>query len=317
VAIGTGDAGTIGDTVRALIPIRDGQFVIGCANSTHILVGNPADGGQLIAIQGVGVYGAKSWCLDADGNLYFWGTGGINKLTKNSAQVENLSQIVLPDLVKDTGADPSTHRITMGFDYDRSGIKICVTLLSNGSSTNYWLDLKTGGFFPDTHANTHGVYSQFFYDANDTAYKGLLLGCKDGYIRVHDDDEENDDSTTIDSYVCFGPIATAEDGRDGSVAAFDLTLAGGASGSLADSNSATTEVWAEDVAETVIEDLDAGINPKLSLTFAGPGRAHGAKKRRGVRGAYVGIKIGNSTVSETWGMEQLILDGGLPGKRVR
>jgi hypothetical protein len=314
--IGTGAAGTIGDTVRALIAIRDGQFIIGCANSTHILIGNPADGGQIVAVPGIGIYGAYSWCIDADSNLYFWGTGGVSRMAKNSAEIESISQVVLPDLVADTDADPATHRITLGYDYERAGIKVCVTLLSDGSSDNYWVDLKTGGFFPDSHDNAHGVYSQLYYDANDTGQKGLLLGCTDGYIRVHDDATASDDGVAIDSYVCFGPIPLAEDGRDGAIAGMDITLAGGASGGTAsDSNNVTVKVFVDDVAETVVEQLDANGTPKIAATFTGPGRLTGGKVRRGARGSYAGIRVGNSTLAQTWGLEKIQLDGGATGRR--
>jgi hypothetical protein len=318
VAIGSGVAGQIGDVVRALIPTYDGQLVIGCSNSTHILLGNPADGGQMVDVIGTGIFGHTSWCLDGDGNLYFWGTGGVYRLAKGSVQVDNISLATMPNLIADTAADPSTHRITMGHDPSRRGIKICATVLATGVSSNYWFDLQTQGFFPDSHAASHGVYAQFHYDANDPAYKGLMLGGADGYIRVHDDAAENDDGTAIDSYVCFGPLPLAEDGRDGSIDAFDIVLAGGASGgSETDSNSVTLKVWSEDVAETVIEKLEAGTAPKLSMTFTGPGRSHGSKRRRGIRGAYAGLKIGNDTVSETWGFERIMLDSGAPGKRLR
>jgi hypothetical protein len=314
VPIGTGDAGTIGDMVRALIPARDGQLIIGCANSMHLQIGNPADGGYMVAMNGVGIYGSHSWCFDGDGNLYFWGTGGIYKLAKGSAQLENVSQATLPNLIGDETANPATHRITMGYDFGRLGAKVCITLLADGSSSNYWLDTTTGGFFPDTHADAHGVYAQFFHNANDPDDKGLLFGCTDGYIRVHDDDAKDDDGTAIDSYVGFGPLALAEHGREGAITAVDVTLAGGASGAV---DSASVQIYADDVAETVIEQVEAGGTPKVAMTFTGPGRARGAKVRRGVRGAYAGIRIGNSQADETWGMETLLIDGAVTGRRVR
>lgn len=318
VPIGTGPAGTIGDIVRALIPTRDGQLVVGCANSMHILIGNPADGGQMVDVNGIGIFGSHSWCLDADGNLYFYGTGGIYLLAKGSAEIQNVSQVKLPDLVTDLGADPATHRITMGFDVARNGIKLCVTLLTDGSSNNYWIDLRTGGFFPDTYANAHGVYSQFYYNANDPDYKGLLLGCTDGYLRVEDDTTANDDGAAIDSYVCFGPIALAEDGRDGAIAGADVTLAGGATGgSETDSNNVTVKLYADDVAETVVEQLEANGTPRVAATFVGPGRKGGSRLRRGLRGSYVGIRIGNSTVDQTWGLEKIRLDPGATGRRMK
>jgi hypothetical protein len=272
----------------------------------------------MVDVNGIGIFGSHSWCLDADGNLYFYGTGGVYVVAKGSAEIKSVSQTALPDLVTDLAADPSTHRITLGYDVTRNGITLCVTLLTDGSSDNYWIDLRTGGFFPDTLANAHGVYSQFYYAANDPDTKGLLYGCTDGYIRVADDATANDDGAAIDSYVCFGPIALAEDGRDGAIAAVDVTLAGGASGgSESDSNDATVRVYADDVAETVVEQLEANGTPKIAATFAGPGRKHGGKIRRGTRGAYAGIRIGNNTVDQTWGLEKIRIDPGATGRRMR
>jgi len=315
--IGNGPAGTIGDVIRALIPARDGQLVIGCANSMHIVVDNPAFGGQIVDINDTGIFGAESWCFDADGSLYFWGTGGINRIARGVSQVEHLSQLALPDLVQDTGANPSTHRISLGYDPDRNGVKVCATKLSDGSSSNWWLDLRTLGFFPDTHADEQGVYCLFHYNANDPTLAGLLCGCTDGYIRVHDDETTDDDGTAIDSYIGVGPIPLADSGRDGSIAAFDMVLAGAASGDDDASDGVTLEAWSADTARSVIKQLAAGTSPKISLSFAGPGRIRGGKKRRGVRGAYAGIKVGNSNSGETWGMEKLIIDGGAPGRRLR
>lgn len=315
--VGTGNAGQIGDVVRALIPARDNQLIIGCATSLYIQLGNPADGGQMIDIQETGIFGYGSHCFDGAGNLYFWGTGGVYRLPRGAGEVQNISEGPMPDLIEDTAADPSTHRITLGYDKRRLGVKVCVTLLADGSSTNYWYDLQTGGFFPESHSNDHGVYSMFYYDANDPDYRELLMGCTDGYVRAHDDSEANDDGTAIDSYVCFGPLPLADHGREGALTAIDCVLAGGASGgSETDSNNATAKVYAADVAETVIEQLEANGTPKVSKTFTGPGRKRGGKNRRGVRGAYAGLRVGNSTVDQTWGMEKLIIDGGQTGRRL-
>lgn len=318
--IGTGTAGAIGDVVRAIIPVRDGQLIIGCATSMHAVIDNPAYGGQVVAIdKTVGIFDGTSWCFDGDGNLFFFGTGGLHKVTRGALSVETVNRVSLPSLVEDEAADPSTHRITMGYDPVRVGLKICITVLADGSHSDYWYDLRTGGFFPEASASTsQGVYSMFYYDANNPDHRGLLMGCADGYIRVHDDNEKNDDGVAINSYVCFGPIALAEDGKDGSIAAFDAVLSGGAAdGSAKGSDDVTMNVWAEDVAEKIDEDFAADANPKLSFTFIGPGRRRGGKRRRGVRGAYVGIKLGNSTINETWGFEKLILDPGRPGRRLQ
>jgi len=317
--IGTGSAGSIGDVIRAFIPLRDGQFIIGCSGSMHVVVDNPAYGGSIVALdRTIGIFDATSWCLDGDGTVYFWGTGGLYRIQRTSMVIENLNDTSLPDIIGDTNASPSTHRVCLGYDPLAFGVKVCITLLSDGSNVNYWYDTKVGGFFPESYSDSHGVYSIHYYNSDVIAQRGLLLGCTDGYIRVHDDSANDDDGTAIDSYVCFGPIQLGEDGRDGTLSAFDLTLSGGATdGSADDSDGVTVQVWSSDVAKTVLELLDAGTSPKLSFSFAGPGRKRGSKKRRGVRGAFAGFKIGNSTADETWGMENVILDGGVPGRRIQ
>ena len=319
-AIGTGNAGAIGDVVRAVISIRDGQLLFGCATSMHMMIDNPGMGGSLVAIDTtIGIFDGTSWCFDGDGNTWFWGSGGLHMIDRGGLTISTMNKESLPDLVSDVAADPSTHRITMGYDPKRIGIKICITLLSDGSSRVYWYDLRTQGFFYDTDASTdHGVYSQFYYDANDPDLCGLICGCKDGYLRVEDSSATNDDGVAIDSFVDYGPMALAKDGRDGSLSSIDVVLSGGASGGSEDnSDDAYMYVWAEDGSGELYEKLIAGTGYKLSTTFSGPGRKHGGKRRRGVRGAYAGIRIGNSTVSETWGFEKMILEQGAPGRRLR
>lgn len=312
MAIGAGAAGAIGDIVRALIPARDNHLFIGCANSVHLLNGNPADGGQLFAVdKTVGIFDATSWCFDGDNNLYFWGTGGIYKLSKGAVTLESMTRQPLPKLIQDEAADPSTHRITMGYDPDRVGIKICITKLADGTSSNYWYDLQTGGFFPDAHQEAHGVYSMFFYDANDVDYKALLMGCKDGYIRVHDDDADDDDGSAIDSYVWFGPLPFGENYGEGSISNLRATLTGGASGgSAADSNSVAFGVYASESAEDVIELMDdAGAVPEFGGTFSMANTRRQKRRRQKARGRYGAIKLGNSANDETWGLEKLHVGG--------
>ncbi|MCP4541696.1 MAG: hypothetical protein GY832_31575 [Chloroflexi bacterium] len=319
-AIGTGPAGAIGDVVRAIIPVRDGQCVFGCAGSMHVMIDNPAFGGRLVAVdKTIGIFDGTSWCFDGDGDLWFWGTGGLHKMGRGAMAVETITKEALPDIVSTVAADPSTHRVTMGYDPLRIGIKICITLLADGSSQVYWYDLRTQGFFYDTDASDdHGAYSQYNYNANDPDLSGLIMGCTDGYMRVEDDTAANDDGSAIDSYVDYGPVPLAPDGRDGSLAAFDVVLSGGgASGSESDSDDVYMYVWAEEVAGELYEKLIAGTSYKLSLTFKGPGRRRGGKRRRGVRGAYAGIRIGNNTAGETWGFEKLLLEPGAPGRRLR
>ena len=323
---GNADAGEIGDIIRALIPYKDDYLIFGCATSMWFLAGDAADGGSINELDlTVGIFGANSWCFDGEGNLYFWGTNGLYKTTIPGTP-KCISEIKLPDLINDEGVDPATYRITLAYDRVRTGILVCVTLLSDGSNSNYWYDLRTlnetgvGGFFPESYPDECGPYSLFYYAANDSSYRDLLIGSKDGYIRKFDESAKDDDiggsDQAIDSYVKFGPLQIADDPKfEGKITGLDIVSAGALpSGGSSDSNDIDCKLYTADSAEKVIEKLAAGTNPNFSKTFLTPGRRRGSNIRRKLRGVYVGIELRNNTSGETWGLEQLLIDGKKSGR---
>ncbi len=314
VAGGNADAGEIGDIIRALIPYKDDYLIFGCATSMWFLAGDPAEGGSLNELDlTVGIFGANSWCFDGLGTFFFWGTNGIYS-TSIPGTPKCLSEINLPNLVNAEAADPSTHRITFGYDRTRAGILICITKLSDGSNSNYFFDLRSGGFFPETYPDECGAYSLFYYAANDNTYRSLLVGCKDGYIREFVESEEDDNigesDQAIDSYVTLGPIPMSKDPKmRGKLTGLDCITAGGAlSGSQSDSDDITYDVFVGNSAEEVIEKLSADSSPNIAGTIKAPGRQRGGTVRKKVTGVYMGIKLQNDTATETWGYEQLLVD---------
>lgn len=314
VAGNNADAGEIGDIIRALIPYKDDYLIFGCANTIWLLTGDPAHGGSIDEVDGtVGMFGANSWCFDGDGNLYFFGTGGIYRIPLGFRNVENLTEISLPNLVSDEDANPETHRITMAYDRKRHGILICITKLSDGSNSNYWYDLKLKGFFPESYPVECGPYSLFYYAANDNDYADLLVGSKDGYIRkfksattaAGKDDDTGGSTDPIESY-CVWPIQhlTEDNDKEGKLTSLTIELAGGASGTtFANTDNVSYEVHIGDDAETIIENILDGATAFTSGTLSGTGRK--ARIRTRVRGAYIGLKLLNSTASETFGINKI------------
>lgn len=308
------DAGEVGDIIRALIPYKDDYLIFGCASTIWVLTGDPAAGGEIDEVDlTVGMFGANSWCFDGDGNLYFWGTAGIYKIPLGFRSVENLTEISLPDLVAEqVGAinvTPATHRITMGYDRKRHGILICITTLETGSNSNYWYDLKLGGFFPESYPNECGPYSLFYYAANDNDYADLLVGCKDGYIRKFDETAKDDNiggsTDPISSYAVW-PIQhlTEDNDKEGKLTSLTIELSGGASGgAFPDTNGVSYEIHIGDDAETVIEDIRDGATAFSSGTLSGTGRK--ARIRTRARGAWLGLKFLNSTATETWAVNRI------------
>ena len=312
VAGNNADAGEIGDIIRCLIPYKDDYLVFGCASSIWVLRGDPAAGGSLDEVDlTVGIHGPLSWCFDGDGNLYFWGTGGVYRLNRDFTGVENISRTSLPELLTDENPDPSTHRISMAYDRKRQGIVIYITKLEDGTSSNYFYDLSLGGFYPESYPTTCGAYSALYYAATDDTYSGLLQGCKDGYIRTFKDSAKNDDSgasdTAISSYVLYPVVPLNEIDHKGKLSSMVVELAGGAaSGAHSDTDGVTMDLFSGDDAETVVEDVKDGATAFSSTTLSATGRKN--KLRPRMRGAFMGLKLANSTASETWAVNRIRYD---------
>ena len=312
------DMGKIGDIPRALISYKDDFLIVGCATSIHYMMGDPAFGGTLRELDlTTGIFGFKSWCFDGEGKFYFWGTNGLYRATIPGSPV-CISEQSLPDLVTDEAPDPTTHRITLEYDRKNRGILIAITTIADGSHSNYWYDLRTESFSPESSAsNSHGIYSMVYYPANDQDYRDLILGCKDGYMRIFDPTEKNDDGTAIDSYVSLGPILLSSDPSiEGTIGPIDVVLGGGgSSGTETDSDDADYKVFVSDTAAGLIENLKANGTPSFAGTITGPGRRRGSKRTQSARGVYGGVRIGNNTASKNFILDHVDIKQKPKGKR--
>lgn len=325
VAGNNADAGQCPDIVRALIPFHDDYLIFGGATSMWVLRGDPVSGGSLDRISdSTGIFGANSWCFDDDRNLYFWGSGGIYQILSDFSEVKNISKDRLPDLVGDEAADASTHRVTMCFDKKRDGLVICITVTATGVNSNYFYSLRTNGFYPESLPEECGVYSMIYYDANDTSYSGLLLGCRDGYLRIFDDSAKDDDiggsDEAITSYITYPilPLGINKDGEqtegfNGKLSELLFYSAGGASGGeFSDSDGFTYSLFKGDDAETVLEDIIDGATSFKSDTISGTGKSN--KIRTRMRGKYAGLKLLNSTASQGFVINKIIYNIQKAGK---
>ena len=314
-----GDLGEVGDIMRCLASYKDDYLIIGCASSMFVMFGDPMHGGELRELTlTTGIFGANSYCWDNNNNFYFWGNNGLYKTTIPGVPV-CVSQFKLPRIVKDEAASPATHRITLLYDNDRHGILIAITLLTDGSNSNYWYDLngldeqEIGGFFPESYPDACGIYSGIYYESNTTSLKGLVLGCTDGYIRTFDDTVKSDvvggQSNVINSYVNIGPIPMSNiPQREGTLSGIDLTVAGvQPSGDSNDSNDVDFKVYTARTSEKVLKRMNVNTNPDFAGTFAGPGNVRGTTRRQTVRNSSLGLRLQNTTADESWGFEDLFI----------
>ncbi len=312
VAGGNADAGELGDTVTALIPYKDDYLVFGCTNTIWVMRGDAAAGGSLDEVSlTTGIFGPMSHCWDDKDNLYFFGSGGIYRIPPGFGPPENLTAGVLPNIITDLGVDPSTHRVVLVYDRRRLGILIAITTLTTGANINYWFDLITQGFFPETYPTENAVYAATFYGAQDSDYRRLLVGGADGFIRFFDDSAKDDDVGLVDkainSYVTFGPVQLAQD-ADSEGKIISLTIITGT-----DTDGLKYDVFVADTAEETIDAAEAGSTPFLTDTVQVDNRI--AKIRIKCRGIYALIKLSNNTATQAWGIEKAVIEVTEGGRR--
>ncbi len=305
------DAGKIGDIPRALIPFHDDYLIFANASSIHYLQGDPAAGGELHSIDDyTGIFGATSWCFDKVGDLYFFGTDGLNRIKRGGIFVESISQLSLPKLISDEAADPTTHRIVLGFDKRRNGIVIGVTLLSDGSNSDYFYNILSNGFFPESYPNECGAYSMLYYPSNTETNADLLLGCKDGYLRNFKDSAKDDDKGASDQAISSNvlmpvqDLSPDDDDGQGRLSSTTIETAGGASGgAFGDTDGVTIEIHVAEDPETLVENVRDGATALHSKTVSGTGRKKRIRTR--ARGKWLGVVLKNTTASETWALGKL------------
>ena len=317
---GNGDAGEIGDIIKALIPYKDEYLIFGCAGSLWFIAGNPAEGGPQMELSlTAGILGAKAWAWDKSDNLYILGTNGILKIPPGFGPPKNMTEVTYPDFIKDLAFNPALHRVSMEFDRVNNGLLISKVTLADGVNTNWWYDLRTDGLFPESYPEECGPYSLFYYDSNTPSLRGLLVGCKDGYIRTFDrtkkGDNIGDSDEAIDSYATFGPAALASGDKEGKITGLAAEMVGGGSdGSITDSSNAAFSVFTGRSADDVAEKMILNTGPRMTGTFSAPGRPLGGRKKQKVSGVYAAIRVGNSTADQTWAIERLIINTSGKGR---
>lgn len=300
----TSKAGLVGDEITAMIPFRDSYLLYGCLNEMSVLRNDPAAGGILTPIPGVdGVFSNTAWCYDNKGNLYVLGPDALYGLSPdaivNALPAEDLTKNHLPHLIKDIGVNRRTDRVSMEYDKDRHGIVVHIVQMDGAWSVCFWIDLRTGGFFPEEYQDDHVAASMIYFKSRKKSERCLLLGGQDGYIRKYDESEKNDDgSNAIESWCVLGPFTDSDKPRQ----QIELNEISAKLGE--DSDGLTVEIYKNDTAQKVVDNIINGDNPVLSRTFSYSGLQPSISEK--ILGAAIAINIKNTNSSETWDIEKLV-----------
>lgn len=310
------DAGETGDVILDAISYSDDYMIFGCANSLHVMLGNPCAGGRINLMRDSGLLATRAWCWDNDQNLYIVSTEGMLQIPKGFGPAANLTNGNYPDFIKDLAYNPGIHRLRLAYDHQNKGIIIHRVTISDGTNTGWFFDLRSGGLFPESYPEEASVFSMWNFLADDPDDSALIMGCNDGFLREFDPASKSDDAGTagdeaIDAYVAFAPIPTSQSVRRyGRISNVNVVTGGDNDGSddASDSDTLYCKVYTDPSAEKLIRDIVAGASPRYQRNLKAPGFQKGNVDRRKVRGRWAGLVIGNNTADESFAFEEVSFD---------
>lgn len=297
------DAGILGEPITALIVGTADYLIITGPSSIQIMRGDPAYGGKFDTISNaVGIIGPQAWCHGPQGEVYFLSRDGLYSLespeswagrAQADANPKSVSRETIPMELLDI--DPTQYQISMSYDMRDRGVHIYMRAAGYKTLKHWLYDIQTKGWWNMVLQSTHEPSCTLYFKADSAEDSALLLGCQDGYIRRYNELLENDDNSTITSFVLIGPIKLGADGFSmGLVQRLLAKLAKGA-GPVA---------WSVFVGNTEEQAINNAVNSTAlaSGTWSKDGLQYASYPR--ARGAAMVLKLANSG-ARNWALESV------------
>lgn len=202
-----GSPGNAQDVTNCLIRYNDDTLILGGDHTIQLFAGDPMEGGSLTIVAPIGIAFGRPFAVDSMHQVYFMSTNGnIYKFTPGAKPVM-ISQQIKRRL---ENIDLSAVVVSMTWVERWEGLAVWITPYdSTQQGTNFFYEARTNAWFPDYFAEKkHCPQSVYSFDGDRPADQMIMLGCRDGYVRLFTDDATDDDGTEIESYVLIGPIKT-------------------------------------------------------------------------------------------------------------
>ena len=296
-----GTAGVMGEPIISVIPWSDNCLIVFTESSTWVLRGDPAEGGELLRLDAdIGIVGPMAWCMIEKHHAIFLSHDGVYAmLGKCGTPPISLSREKLPaDLLNETD------EIILENDIHGRGFYI-IRSAASGAKTHYFADFKTTpkgdkfdlALFEETFGDLdHEPVSVHQRRGYTSSTSWTLFGCRDGYVRSHDPDTAQDDTTEeVQSYVdLFSPIS--EEGTEATLLNLKAALAEG-------SGDVDYEIYVGNTAERA--------NNKTEPDFKGTWYGHDDEGMQHtvypmVTGTWAKIRLKNGESNRRWALESLI-----------
>lgn len=301
----TKKAGLVGDQIIAMIPYKGNTQVFGCLNNMYVMRADPAKGGFFTTLSDTtGIFSHESYCWDDKNNLYFMGFDGIYALSAeaiiNGAPPTNLTKEHVPKLVSNMNLNRRTDRVVMRYDKDRYGIVVSAVQRDGEWKAVLWIDLRTGGVFPENYAEDHIPTALAYFDARTASERTLLAGCNDGYIRKWSESDKSDDgSTAIESNVLIGPISGNQ--TRSKVGVSEVSVKTGV-----DTDAMTVSLYSGVTADKLIKNVADDESPRVSKNFTTDKLLPSI--RQNIEDGAVGVKLSNTTAASSFSVEKIDAD---------
>ena len=291
------------NTIMGMVPFTDDLMLFGGDHALWTLRGDPAEGGRFDMLSDqTGMAWGRAWCSDHMGNVYFWGTTGIYRVTK-SLETTNLTLDRLDDTVN--GVNHEEVSIKMAWDIVKKGVHVFVTYLEdNTHSTHYFWSSRPqelgGGWWKVQYPKQHGPTAVAVYDADDPDDRTVLIGGFDSYIRKLDQSATNDDGKKIYSYVNYPVIRAGGNYEDTMITSINTIL----------SDATDSLQWQLLAGDNVQSAIDA--TPIETGLWVGGGRMMPIGRR--IRDNAVILRLRNTTTNHMWSIEEITVEYERRGK---
>ncbi len=215
VAGSSSDAGVPGEGILSLVPYSDDYLLFGCETSLWIMRGDPAAGGSLDNLSNViGIISAQAWTFGPSGEVIFLSRDGLFILPPGGTSFPtSVSREVLPRELRDI--DTLLVDVMMEYDVQGKGVHIYLTHESSNEKTHWWFDWERKTFWPATLHGDHEPTAICRHSSVALEDSGVILGCRDGWLRRYSLFNDTDSGTAFTSYVKLGPLPLGNDVFEG------------------------------------------------------------------------------------------------------
>jgi len=215
------NVGVPGKPLTALISHGDDYLIFGCRNEIWRLRGDPAVAQGLDALSYVnGIISKDAWCLTPFGELVFLSADGIFVLAPGGESTpQALSNMKIPAELRKV--NPKEFEVQMEYDVVNDGIFLTLSPNNHYTASAWWIDWQSKTLWPLQYDSDHEPTSMLFLESTEAEESAVIFGCRDGAMRKHDRELENDTGTNFSSYVDIGPVPLAQDGTIGIIVSLD------------------------------------------------------------------------------------------------